>query len=116
MTEPQHMTALATANAIRKARSALRQQVHGASSFEGSCAELGEILAAGPPSCMSSMRLEETLRWLFHHGKSINRVINDVLDLAGCSEWKLVGELSVRQRSIVVNVLREWSCERRAAA
>lgn len=113
--KPQHMTALATANAARKARSALRHQVHGTRSFEGSCAELGEILSEGVPSCMASMRLEEALRWMFHHGRSINKVIDELLDRVGCSEFKLVGELSVRQRSALVNVLREWSYERQVA-
>jgi hypothetical protein len=116
MTEPQYMTALATANATRKARSGLHHQVHDIGSFDASCMELADILAGGVPACMASMRVEEALRWLWLHGRSKDGVVDEVLDLVGCSEFKLVGELSVRQRSVIVNVLRAWAYERRAAA
>jgi hypothetical protein len=113
---PQHMTALAEANACRKARSSLRHQVHDTRSLSGGCGELAEVLADGAPSCMASMRVEEALRWLWHHGRSIDRFIDETLELVGCSEWKLVGDLTVRQRSILVNVLRYEAGGMRMAA
>lgn len=115
MTTPQHMTALATANAARKARSVLRQQVQDVHSLEGGCIELADILASGVPSCMSSMRVEEALRWVWMQGHVKSRFVNDVLEVVGCSEFKLVGELTVRQRSALVNLLRVTARERLAA-
>lgn len=117
MTEPQHMTALALANATRFARSALRRQVYGVRSFEGSCAELAEILAEGVPACMRSMRVEEALRWLYRNQgtRTLNQFIDDTLDIVGCTEFKPVGELTIRQRSMLVSVLRETAEERLAA-
>lgn len=115
MTEPQHMTALGLANASRKARTAIRHQVYDTHRFEDSCAELAEVFATGTPACMAGMRVEEALRWLYYHGRRSDRLINHVLDNVGCTEWKLVGDLTVRQRSVLVNVLRCLSTERLAA-
>ncbi len=112
MTEPQHMTALATANARRLARAELRRQVSTPATFSASSGELAEILAAGVPECMASMRLEDALRW-------VRRIpyyrINEILDAVGCTEWKKVGDLTLRQRSVLVNELRLFSMEAQAA-
>jgi hypothetical protein len=107
MNDSQRMTALATANANRSARAQLRRQVNDAGNFYVGCCELADVLAAGVPSCMLSMRLEEVLRWpRGRHGCSTDRFIDDVLDTVGCTEWKMLRDLSVRQRSVLVNVLR----------
>lgn len=115
VTEPQHMTALALANATRKARSQLRHQVHGTKDFASSCHELAAILSEGAPACMRNMRVEEALGWVWLHGRKPRRFVNEVLDQVGCSEWRPVGELTLRQRTVLVNVLRSHSLDRVAA-
>ena len=119
MNNPQNMVALDLANERRRARSKLYHQIRDDGEFAASCIAIAELLADTPPLCVGGMRAEELLQWIYCHGGNQphrkRRLVAEALAAAGCSEFKLVRDLTPRQRTLIVDVLTSEAYGRQAA-
>jgi hypothetical protein len=113
-----YQDALDIGNQRRLARAKIHRRVRDTSNFEASCIEVAKVLAEVPPLCLGSMRAEELLQWVWCRGGTAatkRRLIYDALEAAGCSEFRLVRELTDRQRERIVDVLTSYAYGRQAA-
>lgn len=93
---PQHMRALAHANRVRLARAGLKREI-------GSGATSAARVVEDCPWEAESMSLGELLRSQPRWGRTRTRKL---LGSAGLAENKRLDTLTVRQRSVLVSLLR----------
>lgn len=105
----QRMGALWVANDTRLKRAAIRREIRAASTSVLSRETCAAVLEDNPPE-VASMRVEALLECIRKAGPVRRR---RTLKLAGCSNVKLVGSLTERQRALLVAALRMESDELR---
>lgn len=99
----QRMNALLAANAIRKARRVVKQEIRRPDSLTRGLEACAAILEDNPPA-IAGMRVEKLLRSVPRLKQS--RLL-EFLRRAGCSTVKLVGDLTDRQRELLIDALRD---------
>lgn len=105
----QPLEALAIANDIRLERARLRRRVHALKDYREGCCELADLLESGPAG-MHRLRVGHALFWVHRMNEArLMALLSPAWAESSwerISPWRMVGELTSRQRSMLVSRLR----------
>jgi hypothetical protein len=115
--QPQNMRALTYGNTVRLLRGHAHQEIRALPQPEARERVAG-ILDAGEKE-WRTMKVYDLLRWpRFTQQATVQHWLREAGISSGQMEWRMVGELSPRQRRVLAASLRDtvsWPVDRRAA-